>query len=98
MGRVGWARAGALVIAVATLGATAFPRGALADATAEDKATAEALFNEGKRLMNERKFGEACPKFLASQKLDPGVGTQLNLAVCYEANGQTASAWATFKE
>jgi hypothetical protein len=76
------------------LGAT---RAALADAAA-DKETAEALFNEGKRLMEAKKYAEACPKFLASQNLDPGVGTLLNLAVCYEKNGQTASAWTRYKD
>ena len=70
----------------------------IARAQGGDKATAEALFNEGKRLMGEKRYPEACPKFAASYQIDPGVGALLNLAVCYEANGQTATAWATYKD
>ena len=66
--------------------------------SAGDKATSEALFGDGRRLMSQGKYGEACPKFEASLKLDPGVGAMLNLADCYEKNGQTASAWAEFRE
>jgi hypothetical protein len=66
--------------------------------SAGDKATAEALFSEGRRLMSQSNYRDACPKFEASLKLDPGVGAMLNLADCYEKNGQTASAWAEFRE
>ena len=44
------------------------------------------------------KFREACPKLEASQRLDPAVGTALNLADCYEHTGRTASAWMEFRE
>ena len=67
-------------------------------AHAQDTSRAQALFDDGRRLMNEGHFGDACPKLAASQKLDPGAGTLMNLATCYEKNGQLASAWATFKE
>jgi hypothetical protein len=66
--------------------------------SAADKAAAEALFDEGKRLREAKKYAEACPKLADSQRLDPAVGTLLNLALCYKENGQTASAWSTYRE
>ena len=63
-----------------------------------NRAAAEALFNQGRDLMTAGKFAAACPKFEASQQLDPGLGTMLNLAECYEKTGRTASAWAEYRE
>jgi serine/threonine-protein kinase len=63
-----------------------------------DKAAAEALFDEGKRLREAKRYSEACPKLADSQRLDPAVGTLLNLALCYKEAGQTASAWSTYRE
>lgn len=74
---------------------------AAANAHAEaptDQARAEALFAEGRRLLTTSRFAEACPKFAESQRLDPALGTQLNLGDCYEKTGQTASAWAVFRD
>ena len=59
---------------------------------------ADKLFDEGAALMKENKFSEACPKFEQSNKLDPQVGGFLWLADCYERNGQTASAYKTYKD
>jgi hypothetical protein len=63
----------------------------------EDAARAEALFEEGRRLMASRDFTAACPKFAESQSLEPAPGTALNLATCYERAGKLASAWAAFR-
>jgi hypothetical protein len=86
--------------ALATLlamGATALPRVARADKGA-DVARAEALFEEGRKLMAARDYAGACPKLAESQRLDPAAGTLLNLAVCYERAGKNATAWATYKD
>lgn len=71
---------------------------AFAEASSSDKAAAEALFDEGRRLAQAGKFAEGCPKLEASQKLDPALGTLLNLADCNEKLGKTASAWAQYRE
>lgn len=84
---------GAILLASVVLS----PARALAQ-NADNKVQAEALFEEGRRLLDAKNFAAACPKLEASQKLDPGAGTLLNLAACYEGNGQLASAWVTYKD
>ncbi|WP_437298462.1 hypothetical protein [Sorangium sp. So ce426] len=71
---------------------------ALADPTAEDRAAADVLFREGRALVKQGSYALGCSKLVASQKLDPMAGTLLALADCYELNGETASAWATFND
>jgi hypothetical protein len=63
-----------------------------------NKAAAEALFNEGRSLMAAGRYADAIGKLEASQDLDPGLGTLLNLAECYERVGRSATAWAQYKE
>jgi serine/threonine-protein kinase len=59
---------------------------------------ADKLFDEGASLMKQGKFGDACPKFEQSNKLDPEIGGLLWLADCYERNNQSASAYRTYKD
>jgi hypothetical protein len=63
-----------------------------------EKPAAEALFVRGRQLVDRGDFDAACPKLEASLKLDPAIGTRLHLADCYDRQGRTASAWATFME
>jgi hypothetical protein len=67
-------------------------------ADASNAAAAQQLFDDAVKLMEAGRYGEACPRLAASEKLDPGAGTLLDLGTCYEKNGQTASAWATYQE
>lgn len=57
---------------------------------------AEALFQQGKDLLDAGHLTQACAKFEASQALDEGLGTLLFLGECYEKVGRTASAWRAF--
>lgn len=67
-------------------------------ARADDMAIAQTLFDEGRKLAADGHCEEATPKFVASLKVMPSVGAQLNLADCAEKLGKTATAWAHFVE
>lgn len=74
--------------------ALSFTRVSTADGS--PSSSAEALFREGQALLEAGDAERACPKLEASQKLEPALGTLLNLAFCYERAGKTASAWASY--
>jgi hypothetical protein len=59
---------------------------------------ADRLFNEAKALASAGRYAEACPKLEESQKLDPGIGTEFDLADCYERTGHPARAYRLFAE
>lgn len=90
--RVRVAGRGLLVVSVAL--ALAAP----ARASEADSAAAEALFREGKRLMDAGRYPDACPKLAESYRLDPATGALLATALCYERAGRLASAWAAYTE
>jgi hypothetical protein len=57
---------------------------------------AEARFREGSRAFDEGRVDEACAAFDESLRLSLTLGTLLNLALCHERQGKTASAWLEF--
>jgi hypothetical protein len=78
--------------------------GSLADAKADPhaggaepaEARAEARFRDGSEAFDKGRIDEACADFEASLRLYPTLGTLLNLALCHETEGKTASAWREF--
>src|ERR1700712_1639874 len=60
-------------------------------------AAADALFDSARTAMAKGDFAAACEQFRASDKLDPALGTELNLAECEEQRGHLASAWALYR-
>jgi hypothetical protein len=84
--RVAWA-AGVIALLLA-------PRAAYAG----DATLAEALFQDGKKLMEAHDFAHACPKFKASYDADPATGTLFALASCQEDLGQLATAWTNYMD
>ena len=61
-------------------------------------AFAEALFDDGVKLMQAGHYAEACPKLAESHRLDPASGTVYNLSICLEKEGKAASAVMAFEE
>jgi hypothetical protein len=92
-------RLGSFVLSVSVAsGAAVCCAPGVARAQSQTTAIAEGLFREGRLLMDHGKIDEACDKFDASQRMSPAVGTQLNLAICREKQGRTATAWSLFAE
>ncbi|MET0595007.1 MAG: hypothetical protein ABW133_20070, partial [Polyangiaceae bacterium] len=54
---------------------------ALAEPTSADKSLETQLFKEGRTLVDQGKYAEGCRKLEESQRLDPGGGTLLNVAL-----------------
>jgi hypothetical protein len=82
-------------IAAAAAACALTPGAARADG---DAAAAQALFDEATALKDKDDWAGACPKFESSYRLDPALGTLLNLANCFEKLGKIASAWARWEE
>lgn len=69
--------------------------------TAADKASADALFDKGQKLIRKPNdtaaWATACELFDASVKKFTQLGAQIALANCYEKIGKTASALGAFR-
>lgn len=88
-----WAWLRALLFATSLL---LLGRSARADSVRESMS--QTLFDDARKLMQERRFDDACPKLEESQRLVPTAGTLLNLALCHEQQGKTATAWLEYHE
>jgi hypothetical protein len=86
-----------LLLGIAVLGALSCPARP-ARAADDDVATAQVLFEEGRRRMVRHDYEGACPKLAESQRLAPAIGTEFNLADCWEHVGKLASAWGAYLE
>jgi len=75
----------------------AYARG-LSVASAQDSATAGALFEKGVADMEAGRFDSACPAIAESQRIDPHPGTLFTLAECHARWGKVASAAAQYQE
>jgi hypothetical protein len=62
----------------------------------KDKDRADVLFKQGRKLMGDKRYAEACPALEESFKLDPGIGTQMNIAKCYAEWGKLARAYHAY--
>ncbi len=80
-----------------TIAATLPCQSAWAQQSAVSVTAAEALFEQGREAMTAGDFDTACTRFRESNRLDPAVGTRLNLADCEERRGKLAQAWSLFR-
>lgn len=59
---------------------------------------ADKLFKQAADALAQKHYDEACPKLEESDRLERAVGTEYNLAVCYELSHKTASARRKYLE
>lgn len=72
--------------------------GGVAIADKESKARADKLFEDGRKYLAAKEYALACTAFEQSHVADPAIGTQLNIALCYEDWGKVASAYRAYVE
>lgn len=67
-----------------------------APAHAQPASEATKLFEQGRELVEQKRFAEACALFERSYALDAQPGTALNLADCAERDGKLREAWRLY--
>ena len=82
-------RASALLLAAALVAGAA-------PAAGQD---AISLFKQGRALVEQNRWAEACPLFQEAHRIDPNaLGILLNLADCSKQIGNSATAWSSYQE
>jgi hypothetical protein len=69
-----------------------------ASAQSAAQPAAQALLDQGRGLMIQHRYEEACPCFAESHRLAPAAGTLLNLALRHELVGKTATAYVEYND
>ena len=69
---------------------------ASSSAHAQQAETPDQLFAEGVALIGQEDYAGALVKLEAAQAIDPGIGTQFNIGLCYEKLGKLGTAWRNF--
>ncbi len=90
------ARLSALGIALTCVAGPAFADDAPAVASPEES-NADALFDQGRVLLEQGNAKAALEKFEASNTVEPSAGTFLNMGQCLEAMGKTESAFEAYR-
>jgi tetratricopeptide (TPR) repeat protein len=63
-----------------------------------EKIRADKLFEDGRKYLASKEYALACTAFEQSQQAEAAIGTQLNIALCYEEWGKFASAYHAYVE
>ncbi|MDQ3298351.1 MAG: hypothetical protein M3619_17325 [Myxococcota bacterium] len=66
-------------------------------AAAQTPTPADAAFKRGRELLKAGKYADACIEFEHSNKLDPQLGTEFNIAQCSEKVGKLARALELYR-
>jgi len=72
-------------------------RASPSQASPQDEARAEKLFDEGQHLFEAHRLEAAAAALTESEQLDPQLGTLINLALCDEGVGRPATAMRQFE-
>jgi len=85
-----------VIAAAFALGFVAKDAGAQLTVDVSSETRAEGLFRSGQKKFDAGRHAEACADFTESLRLGPKLGTLLNLALCHETIGKTATAWGEY--